>query len=527
MHQLNSLDSGCLFLESSKTPLQVGGLYIFIPSGKAKNFDSFKYHVAQRVTLEPIFRQRLSSVPLDLDHPYWIDDPNFNLDLHLSHIGLTEPAGHSSLMSIANAIYQTPLDRNRPLWQIVYIDGLDRIEGYPKGTFAVVIKIHHTLIHATLGERLFASLLDFTAKPRKIQTPDSWEPEPVPTTFEMLKNSYKDTFSSPLKISKLLLKTSQSAASSLAKRALANLNTKPTIDNTPASIFDASIDNCKAFYGQQFDLGPIKEIKGRLKETDINDVVLSICSGALRSYLSTLDKDAPQELIALLPIAVKESAPSDKASIISNTQVTGTLISLANQVEDPLVRLRTIKENYRGTKLYPKAVPARQLADYIPSIFMSMAAKLYTRWHYSEDHNPYFNLVINHIPGPQIPLYLDGARLVEHYHLTPIFDGLGLVINVSSYHGQLSFSIMTSDKIIPDVKRFLDHVEKSIIELLQAIQKTANETAEQTTANKSKRKTSRNKTANQKPSEPSKPARAPRKKPAAKSKGHQKTGSQP
>ncbi len=476
MHQLSSLDSGCLYLESQKNPLHISGLYIFSNStanSSSLTFDSLKEHIGNRIAVEPILKQRLLMVPMELDNPYWVDDQDFNLNLHLLKIGLPQPGDIDTLTQLARDIHQKPLDRSRPLWEIYYVDGLDRINSLTKGSFAIITKIHHTLIHTSSGEKLFASLLDFTAKPRKISVETEWQPEPLPSPLDMLFRNNNGTLKSPIKLGKLLLKSSQSAASSIAKRALANLSTTPSVDNIPASIFDTHLEGQQTFFGKQYDLDLIDQIKDQIPGIQHSDLVLAICSGALRSYLLEHTTESIPNLIALLPIAVKEPDPNkNNSSILSNASISGTLISLATQEADVLTRLQTIRDNYKATKLYPKTMPAQQLADYIPSIYLSMAAKLYSRWHFSEKHNSHFNLVINQVPGPTIPLYLSGSKLVEQYHLTPIFDGMGLVFNVCSYHGKLSISVMSSSQILPDMKSFFLHLEKSINDLNSALNRS-------------------------------------------------------
>ncbi len=467
MQQLSGLDSSFVYLETPRTPMNIGGIYIFdgnTPSGQM-NFERFKEHIRSRLHVARAFRQRLIDVPLNLDFPYWIEDPDFELDLHLPHVGLPQPGDRQALMKLAADIFSKPLDRSRPLWEITFVDGLDKIEGVPKHAFAAICKIHHAAVDGVAGEEILSALLDVFPKPRIVEETSAWTPQSVPTEIEVLGKTYSSAIRSPFRFAKLLRQTSSMIATSISTRLTARFRSPPMILSAPKSCFDATLSAQRVIDGTQISLERVKLIKNAIPGATVNDVVLAVCSGALRKYL--LDKDAlPEEsLVSLAPISIRSLNEKGDAG----NRISAMLVSLATDEPDPLTRMVRINESTRGAKEYNKAIEAERLMDYLPSATFSLAVRLYTRWHLSDKHNPFFNLVTTNVPGPQIPLYLDGAKLLTQVGIAPIFDGMGLSIVIMSYAGNIGIGAISCKTLMPDLSALIAHIEDAMKELEHAL----------------------------------------------------------
>jgi len=467
MQQLSGLDASFIFLETPRTPMNIGGIYIFdghTPSG-LMTFERFREHIRSRLHVARAFRQRLVDVPMNLDFPYWVEDPEFELDLHLPHVGLPSPGDRQALMKLAADIFSRPLDRARPLWEITYVDGLEKIEGVPKHAFAAICKIHHAAVDGVAGEEILTALLDMFPKPRIVEATEEWKPRAVPTEFDMLGKTCVAAIRSPFQFAKLVRQTSRMISTSLNTRISTRFSNPPMILSAPKSCFDATLSAQRVIDGTQLPLERVKRIKNAVPGATVNDVVLAICAGALRQYL--LDKDALPEhpLVSLAPVSIRTLDEKGDAG----NRVSGMLVSLATDEPDALARVLRINENTRGAKEYNKAIEAEKLMDYLPSATFSLAVRLYTRWHLSDRHTPFFNLVTTNVPGPQIPLYLDGSKLLSQTGIAPIFDGMGLSIVIMSYAGNISIGAMSCKNLMPDLPVLIAHVETATQELEQAL----------------------------------------------------------
>lgn len=468
MQQLSGLDSSFIYLETPRTPMNIGGIYIFdghTPNG-LMTYERFKEHIRSRLHVARAFRQRLVDVPMNLDFPYWMDDPDFELDLHLPHVGLPQPGDHQALMKLAADIFSRPLDRSRPLWEITFVDGLDKIEGVPKHAFATICKIHHAAVDGVAGEEILSALLDVFPKPRLVEPTEAWKPPAqIPSDVDMLGKTYASALRSPFRFAKLVRQTASMLTTSISTRLTARFRNPPMILSAPKSCFDATLSAQRVVDGTQISLERVKRIKNAVPGATINDVVLAICSGALRKYL--LDKEALPEtsLVSLAPISIRTLDEKGEAG----NRISGMLVSLATDEPDPLARVLRIHESTRGAKEYNKAVEAEKLMDYLPSATFSLAVRLYTRWHLSDKHNPFFNLVTTNVPGPQIPLYLDGSKLLTQIGIAPIFDGMGLSIVIMSYAGNIGIGAISCKTLMPDLPVMITHIETATAELEAAL----------------------------------------------------------
>ncbi|MEM1322627.1 MAG: wax ester/triacylglycerol synthase family O-acyltransferase [Bacteroidota bacterium] len=463
MQQLSALDSWFLHLENARMPMHIGAIYIFASDDEEQefDFDAFKDFLRERLHLSTVFRRRLVEVPMNMGRPFWINDPDFNLDAHMFHFALPKPASRRNLIRLAAQIYNPPLDRSRPLWKMTFITGLEGIEGIPPNAFAMLAQVHHASIDGMSGAEMMAAVFDMFPKPRKIAPPDEpWKPDEIPSYKDLIAKSYMGVTDTPGKIFNFV-KDAAGNAMGVAMQAATNLLPPPPMVMTaPKTILNVPVTPSKTFGAVDLSLSRIKKIKDQFK-VKVNDVVLAICSSALRRYLTERDALPEKELVAMAPISVRSK---DESGTMGN-RISGMLVGMATNEEDPLDRLRKIHSSTLSSKMYSKATPVDQIVELIPSEVGALASRFYTQMGLSNMHKPFFNVIITNVPGPPIPLYMNGFKVLHHYGLGVTFEGIGLMIVVFSYNGILSICATSCEDIMPDVDKFALYIRDGLDEL--------------------------------------------------------------
>lgn len=469
MQQLSGLDASFLSLETDNAPMHVGSVSIVsgdTPDGPLA-FDAVRTLVASRIESIPALKRKLATVPLGLGRPYWVEDPDFDLDHHLQKTQLPEPGGRRELRALVDYEFARKLDRDRPLWQVLFVEGVDRLDGFPEGSVALIARVHHAAIDGVSGAEILAALYDAVPTSRPAAAPDDATGEPekpkhdVPTRIQLLRAMGRDFDTGVL--SSTLAETVRGLAKSGAVWAVSRIKPPPLPFSAPRTIFNQTISARRSWSGTRFALGRYKAIR-KATGCTVNDAVLTVCSGALRGYLEERDELPEKSLVAMVPVSVRDD---DEAGTAGNL-VSAMLVSLATDVEDPKERLEAIRHGARDSKTYHQAVGARTLMEYsrlVPFGIAGLATRLYTRSHLAEKHRPIFNVVITNVPGPQIPLYVAGAELLAHYGTAPIFDGVGLIMPVFSYNGTLSISAASCPEILDDARELTRRLESSLDEL--------------------------------------------------------------
>ncbi|MEE9373813.1 MAG: wax ester/triacylglycerol synthase family O-acyltransferase [Saprospiraceae bacterium] len=467
---ITGLDATFLYGESSTSPMHVGSVCLIEGSLK---FDIFKKTILSRIHQFPLLRKRLMTVPMGIDYPYWVDDPNFNLDLHVNHIALPNPGDWESLRKIASDIFSEPLDRSRPLWHYTFVEGLDAIKQVPKGSVAVIGKIHHVAVDGVAGAGMLSLIFDGTPKPGKLKEPREYKPEPLPNELSLAARSAISFAKNPLKLPKIIVNSISATvkAGMLTRVQHIDLPTAPfTAPKTPLNVI---ISAQRKWSGIMLSLERMKVLK-LIMDTTLNDIILGICAGALRRYLLEKNKLPSKPLVAMVPISVRQKSEESQ----SGNKVSTMLVQLATQIEDPIERLEKIHENTIKGKTYQGAMGAKSLADMaeaVPYGIANQAAKIYSRFNMAKMHNPVFNCVITNVPGPQFPLYLQGHKLYAVMGTAPIMDGMGLIITIFSYNGEVNISATSDSNSMPDVKLFTRYIRESANELEEAILEKQNE----------------------------------------------------
>jgi len=474
MKMLSAMDATFLYLESEHSPMSIGGIYLIDAADAPADFDfaSWRALVGSRLHCSNVFRQRLVEVPWGLSHPSWINDPHFDLDVHLPRLALPAPGGEAELTQLAADIWSRMLDRERPLWELSFVEGVNSVPGLSAGSWALISRVHHASVDGGAATDMMTALLDMSPHIREIEKEDDWEPEDLPSTVGMVSRSWGNIGRKAKDLAGFAGKVVSGTAQLQFDKRVRQLNPPPRLMSAPRSIFNGPIASRRMYDGIVFDFERIKALRPFVPGATVNDVILAVCAGGLRSYLLANDQLPDSPLVAMAPISVREkkvtAGQGGSKGETEGNQVSAMLVALATDVEDPLERLRCIHENTQGSKVHASAMPANQITEFIPSETLAAAARVYTRTRLGGRLRPFFNLTITNVPGPPFPLYVAGARINRIYGMAPIMAGLGLLLVIFSYDGKISIGITSCQDMVPDPEKMTGCFEKSLEELEQA-----------------------------------------------------------
>ncbi|UIP06351.1 wax ester/triacylglycerol synthase family O-acyltransferase [Erythrobacter sp. SDW2] len=464
------MDASFVALESPTSPMHIGSILIYNPETAPGGFVRFKdilSFFASRMQLSRTIRQRMVRVPFDLDYPYWIEDPDFDLEYHVRHIALPKPGDWRQLCIQAARIFARPLDLHKPPWEFTVVEGLDNIPGVMPGSFAMVTKVHHAAIDGMSGIDLMEAMhtLDPHAPPPN--APDEWKPERIPSAAELLGKAYIGAIANPVK----QIEVAAKAAPGLAKaiKGLLAQDFKLSSDMVaPRTRFNRKVSAHRVVEGRSVPLADIKAIRALDPGCKVNDVFLAIIGGALRKYLLAKDDLPKATLTAMAPISVRGK---DEKGDMGN-QVAAMIAPLGTHIEDPVERLRYVHSKTTNSKAMTDAMGARNMTEISkvsPALYMSLGAQLYTRLGLANRGvGPPFSTVVTNVPGPPVPIYSTGARLESMMGLLCLNDGLGLGHVVQSYCAEATISFTACRELLPDPEFYVQCIEDSFNELLAA-----------------------------------------------------------
>ena len=486
MRQLQGMDSSFVALETRNSPMHIGSILIYNPATAPGGFVRFKdilNFFESRMQLSRTIRQRLVRVPFDLDHPYWIEDPDFDLEYHVRHIALPKPGDWRQLCIQAARIFARPLDLERPPWEFTVVEGLDNVPGVAKGSFAMVTKVHHAAIDGMSGIDLMEAMHTLNPDDPPPSTPDKWKPEKVPNPVELLGKSYFNAVTNPLK----QLEVAAKAAPGLAKaiKGLAAKEFSVSRDMVaPKTRFNRVISSHRVVEGRSFKLADVKTIRLLEDGAKVNDVFLAIVGGAMRKYLLSKQDLPKATLTAMAPISVRSK--NEKGDM--GNQVAAMIAPLGTHIEDPAERLAYVHSKTVNSKAMTDAMGARNMTEMSkvsPALFMALGAQLFTRLGLADRGvGPPFSTVVTNVPGPPIPIYSTGARLESMMGLLCLNDGLGLGHVVQSYCDEATISFTACRELLPDPEFYIECIEDSFNELLAAAKAHAAKTAKEPVAKK-------------------------------------------
>jgi WS/DGAT/MGAT family acyltransferase len=480
------MDSSFVALESPNSPMHIGNLLIYNPATAPGGFVRFKdilTFIESRMQLSTTIRQRLVRVPFDLDYPYWIEDPNFDLEYHVRHIALPKPGDWRQLCIQTARIHARPMDLTRPPWEFTVIEGLDHVRDFPAGYFAFVTKVHHAAIDGMSGIDLMEALHTIsptTAPPNK---PDTWKPEKVPGPAELLGKSYVNALVNPFRQARVAAQAVPGIASAI--KGLVTRDFKLTSDVVPPRTrFNKSISPHRVVEGRSFPLAGVKAIRALLPEAKVNDVALAIVGGALHKYLSAKDDLPRASLTAMAPISVRST---DEKGDMGN-QVSAMIVPLGSHIADPAERLAYVFSQTKNSKALTNALGARRMTEVSkanPLLYMALGAQLFNRVSIAHRFAVPFNTVVTNVPGPPVHIYSAGARMESMaLSLICLTDGLGLAHVVQSYVDEAIISFTACRDIVPDPEFYAECLQASFDDLLAAAQALDAETTAQAPAAK-------------------------------------------
>lgn len=466
MQQLSAIDATFLYTESSRAPQHIAILSIYDPStapGGHVTFDDVVANTARRLHLSRTFRQKVVRVPLGLDHPYWVEDPDFDVKFHVRQTALAKPGDWHQLWLQTAGSTARALDSSRPLWELEFIEGLDRVAGLPDGSFAVLLKVHHAAVDGVAGIEILNAIHDPAAVPEPVVVDEEWKPEGEPSPSRLLRRAGINTAKKPLQMTRAMAR----AFPRMRRVAQGVKRDELTVPSeAPLTRFNGPISAHRSFDGRRFTLSDVKRVKAAVPGTTVNDVALTIVGGALRSYLSAKGELPVDSLLAVAPISVRTEEEHGQGG----NQVSAMIVSLGTDCADPLERLAGVTAATQSSKELTNAIGARTLTDMsaaVPGAWLGLASRASTRAATKPTRLRY-NTIVSNVPGPQAPLYCCGARMTGLYGMGPLQDRQGLFHFISSYCGAFTISTLACQEMLPDAQFYGDCLDESFEALRSA-----------------------------------------------------------
>ncbi len=460
--RLTGLDASFLYMETPTLHMHVAITAVFdpttVPGGYS--FRRVRQLINDRIPLAPVFQRRLVEVPMRLGHPIWVDDPEFDIDNHLRRAALPSPGGMRELGDFAADVISRQLHRDRPLWEMWIVEGLE------DGKIALVAKMHHSTIDGVSGAELLGVLFDLepdmpNSAPR---TPRQLDAR-IPSGLELVSQAMVSGLWAPFDVGRMMLRTTRSIFG--IRRIRQSQTAKAALPLTaPRTSINVAVHSRRRVAFAAASLADAKKLKNEMGTT-VNDVVLAVCAGALRTYLLAGDELPDIPLVAVVPVSVTP----DVAELKGSNKVSAMFVQLPCHIDDPLERLRAIHEGTKGAKEEHKALGATTLQNWAehatPNVFAA-AARLYTGMKLADRHRPVANLVVSNVPGPDFPLYLGGSQLLGMFPLGPVMDGMGLNITIMSYLGVLYWGLASDARAVPRLWDIAAAVPHALTELMDA-----------------------------------------------------------
>ena len=458
MERLSGLDASFLYIESSTIPLHVCSVVELdtstVPGGYS--FDRFRILLASRMRALPELRAKLADSQLNLDHPVWVEDRDFDVSRHLYRIALPSPGGRSELGEICGHIASLPLDRSKPVWEMWVIEGVADTDAQDGGPVALLIKVHHAAVDGVSASNLLTKLCD--------PVPDAAPPDAVDgpgnaTSLGIAAGGLVSFLARPMQLAKVVPATLSTVVETVNRARSGMAMAAPF--RAPKTIFNAEVTGERSIAFAQLDFEDVKQIKDRF-EVKINDVVMALCAGALREYLRGRGELPDKPLVAVVPMSVHEK--SDRAG---RNQVSGMFCNLQTHIEDPVERLRAIAGATTRAKAHSRAIGQTLALDWTQVATRALFGFVLGLMSYTPlKTTPIHNLIISNVAGPAMKLYGMGAEMKALYPLGPIFHGSGLNITVMSLSGKLNVGIISCPQLVDDLWDLADDFAVELKSLL-------------------------------------------------------------
>jgi diacylglycerol O-acyltransferase / wax synthase len=455
--RLSAVDASFLAQESESAHMHVGAVTLF--EGPPPAYEDFVDQIRGRLHYVPRYRQKLAIPPMETGRPLWVDDTSFNLEYHVRHTALPKPGSEEQLRALAARVHSQRLDRSKPLWEIWLVQGLE------DNRFALIFKTHHALVDGVAGVDLATVLLDLTPVPAAAAHQDEpWVPRREPSPVDLAARGVRGLVSAPLKLATRAavaatrpnetFEATRVAMEGLGEVAWATLNPAPP---TPLNV---EIGPHRRLLFVRNDLEDFKRVKDAFGTT-VNDVVLATVAGALSKWLRLRGvRTEGLELRALVPVSIRTE---DQHHQLGN-RIAAMRGPLPVYVDDPVARLRVVKQAMDGLKDSKQAVGAEVLAaaqNFAPPTILAQASRL-------NFSTRLFNLLVTNVPGPQFPLYLLGRQMLDLFPVAFLPKHHALAVAIMSYNGRMDFGLLGDYDALPDLELIGDAMQESLRELLDA-----------------------------------------------------------
>lgn len=456
MSKLSGQDA--MFLKFDRPHAASHGSMIYIydqstTAGQRLGFREIVRHIAERLDVSPVFRRKIVQVPFSLGYPYWVEDDLFDIDFHVRHFALPKPGDWSQFCILVSRIHARSIDLSRAPWEMYVIEGLDNIEGIPKGSFAILTKLHHAAMDGTAAGELTWALHDLAGAQGKPVTVVDNHP---PASPQRLRSSMLDTVGRmftdnlsasarmALPLARVLPKLAVASLRSIARSMLSSEG------GAPRTRFNSDVSASRVWDSVTLDLGVVKQIKGLVPGATVNDAVIAMIGGAMRRYLQLHDELPDKSLVTLAPVNTRQG---NEAAAAGNT-ISMVSFPLRTDLEDPIARLEAVHTATSESKAMQNAIGAQDLTNlqkFVPPATLGLAGRLATMMGLGgKGPVVLHNCMVTNVPGPNAPLYMLGARLVYWCGVAPISDGLSLIWNPASYCGKMFISLTSSPNVVPD-----------------------------------------------------------------------------
>jgi diacylglycerol O-acyltransferase / wax synthase len=466
VQKLSQQDAIFLYSEKERAPMHLCSFHLYAPGpdGERLTFGDFREHVRSRLPLARVLRRKLARVPLDLDYPYWVEDHDFELDHHVRHVTLAGGRDWRALWDLAAGLHSIPVDLRRPPWELYLIDGVDDIEGYPRGGFAMLIKIHHCAIDGIAGIELMNALHDLEPEGRA-PVVDTWRPEPTPSALTLLAMTAATAAQSPLRAARFLATS------------VPTLSPRPTLraawdatagaPSPPTTRLNQRVTTNRVGDAIVIDLAEAKRVRSAVPGATVNDVLLTVVGGGLRRYLGETGELPEEPLMAGVPISLRTVEDAGTAG----NKIAMMLVSLGTDVAEPRQRLTTVQRSTSQSKEQNQAVEARVMAsgaELLPGALLGLAVRANSVQGAPGTTAQIGNVCVTNVPGSQAPLYLRGHQMLAYYSLGPVYDNAGPIHLIVSYLGKVYLSVTTCREIVPDIERYVACLSEAWDDLVAA-----------------------------------------------------------
>jgi diacylglycerol O-acyltransferase len=461
MRQLSGMDAGFLYGETPEWHMHAGALIVVEPPGPEWSaVEALKDVFRARIDALGPFKHRLAEAPLRLAPPVWLDTPRIDLDLHIHRVALAAPGDEHELGRLVGDLLEAKLDRRQPLWEIYVIEGL------ADGRVALLIKIHHSLVDGVRGAALYEVLFDLA--PDAERPAEDWpaENEKAPSLGWMAWHTARSLATMPVRFARLGADLVVGAGRALRFTRGAESSGLLLPFRAPGTPLNQPLTPRRTFAFSSVPLADMKAVKREFGVT-VNDVALAMVGGALREYLQARDELPDRPLVAQIPVGVHRGSGPAEGNFVAATGAT-----LGTDIEDPVERLLAIHESTCAAKGLQSALGDDLIAHAlrtVPPALLSAAVGLYRRSGLERVLPPVFTAIVSNVPGPTVPLYTAGARLVASYAIGPLLMGSGLNVTFVSYLDRVDFGVVACPDVVDDPWAIAEALPAALADLVKRV----------------------------------------------------------